>query len=349
MPGSLLKECPGCHHKILVAFKKCPQCGDEEVPQAPSTFRQEEEVPQALFPSGQDDEVPQAPSTSSGQEEEVPQAPFPSGQDEEVPQAPSTFRQEEEVPQAPFPSGQDEEVPQAPSTFRQDMETTQGGENNEAETQRGIPALSCEECEDKGSVALPPTPDPETLTEWIDQQLRFVRGTIQPALSRATRPSNARQPRADEEVPQAPSTSSGQEEEVPQAPFPSGQDEEVPQAPSTFRQEEEVPQAPFPSGQDEEVPQAPPPSGRTWRLLKEVNMRCCYIPENNNEAETQRGIPALSCEECEDKGKRGIFPYSRIIKKSGRKVLGMATMWDMASDMFSSVSLYVGLFQMVVA
>ena len=43
--------------------------------------------------------------------------------------------------------------------------------------------------------ALPPRPDPEMLTEWIDQQLRFVRGTIQPALCRATKPSSAREPR----------------------------------------------------------------------------------------------------------------------------------------------------------
>jgi hypothetical protein len=30
MPGSLLKECPGCHPKISVAFKKCPQCGVQQ-------------------------------------------------------------------------------------------------------------------------------------------------------------------------------------------------------------------------------------------------------------------------------------------------------------------------------
>ncbi|KAK0131077.1 Epstein-Barr nuclear antigen 6 [Merluccius polli] len=122
---------------------------EEETPQAPSTSSgQEEEVPQAPFPSGQDEEVPQAPSTFR-QEEEVPQAPFPSGQDEEVPQAPSTFRQEEEVPQAPFPSGQDEEVPQAPSTFGQEEEVPQAPFPSGQDEERGIPALSCEECEDK--------------------------------------------------------------------------------------------------------------------------------------------------------------------------------------------------------
>ena len=37
--------------------------------------------------------------------------------------------------------------------------------------------------------ALALRPDPETLTEWIEQQLRFVRGTIQPALCSATQSS----------------------------------------------------------------------------------------------------------------------------------------------------------------
>lgn len=43
--------------------------------------------------------------------------------------------------------------------------------------------------------ALSPRPDSETLTEWIDQQLRYVRETIQPALNRATNSSSVREPR----------------------------------------------------------------------------------------------------------------------------------------------------------
>ncbi|KAK0134003.1 Zinc metalloprotease ZmpB [Merluccius polli] len=133
----------------------------------------------------------------------------------------------------------------------------------------------------------------------------------------------------DDEVPQAPSTSSGQEEEVPQAPFPSGQDEEVPQAPSTFRQEKEVPQAPFPSGQDEEVPQAPSTSSGQEEEVPQApfpSRQDEEVPQapstfRQEEEVPQAPFPSGQDEaECEDKGKRGIFPYSRIIKKRGRKV-----------------------------
>ncbi|CAL8340131.1 unnamed protein product [Boreogadus saida] len=127
----------------------------------------------------------------------------------------------------------------------------------------------------------------------------------------------------EEETPQAPSTSSGQEEETPQAPSTSsGQEEKVPQAPSTSSgQEEKVPQAPSTSsGQEEKVPQAPsPPPGRKRRCPRPPppppgrKRRCPRPPRQDMET--------MSCEECDDKGKRGIFPYSRIMKKRGRKVL----------------------------
>jgi hypothetical protein len=106
---------------------------------------------------------------------------------------------------------------------------------------------------------------------------------------------------------EAPSTSSGQEEEAPPAPSTSsGQEEETPQAPSNSSgQEEKVPQAPSTSGQEEKVPQAPsPPPGR--------KRRCPRPPRQDMET--------MSCEECDGKGKRGILPYSRIMKKRGRKV-----------------------------
>ena len=48
----------------------------------------------------------------------------------------------------------------------------------------------------------------------------------------------------------------------------------------------------------------PPPPGR--------KRRCPRPPRQDMET--------MSCEECDDKGKRGIFPYSRIMKKRGRKV-----------------------------
>ncbi|CAL8357426.1 unnamed protein product [Gadus morhua 'NCC'] len=147
------------------------------------------------------------------------------------------------------------------------------------------------------------------LPEDLEDKLKKVfENILRVYCGRANREAPSTSSGQEEEAPPAPSTSSGQEEETPQAPSTSsGQEEETPQAPSNSSgQEEKVPQAPSTSGQEEKVPQAPsPPPGR--------KRRCPRPPRQDMET--------MSCEECDDKGKRGIFPYSRIMKKRGRKVL----------------------------